>query len=301
MTKPPVRGAHASAWGWPRSALARSLVLILLGTALISLMDAVVKLLSPSLHTLQIAWGRFVTQAIILFLVISPRQAIARLRTNKLSLHLFRVGLLLLSTVLFFGAVRTMSLAEANTIAFVSPLIITVLAGIMLGERIGIRRWIAVFVGFAGVVIVVQPGSGIMERAALLPLAFAICSALYHVTTRVMARTEDPANTLYFLALVGALGLSLVVPFFWTPLTFPLSAGLIVVGILGTLGHYFMIRAFQNYAASALSPFLYVYLLWATLLGWVVFDDIPSLATLVGAAIIFGSGLYIYRVRQETR
>jgi drug/metabolite transporter (DMT)-like permease len=244
---------------WPRSQRMRGLMLLLAGTALIAVMDAVVKLMSTSLGTLQIAWGRFVVQAILLFLVISPRQSVHRLRTRKLSMHLFRVFLLLLSTVFFFGALRTMSLAEANTIAFTSPLMITVLSGAILGEVVGVRRWIAVATGFAGVLLVVQPGSGIMGWAALLPLIAAVSSAVYHITTRLLARSEDPANTLYFVALVGAIGLSVLVPFFWTPLTAPLLLGLIAVGTLGTVGHFFVIRAFQTVPAATLSPFLYVF------------------------------------------
>lgn len=274
---------------------ARGLLLLLVGTALIAIMDAVVKLLSTSLGTLQITWGRYVTQAIVLFLVISPRQSLLRLRTRKLPLHLFRVGLLLASTVFFFGALRTMSLAEANTISFTTPLLITVLSGLILGEVVGARRWIAVVTGFAGVLLVVQPGSGVIGWAAALPLIAAVCSALYHVTTRLLARTEDPANTLYFVALVGSLGLSMMVPFFWAPLNAQLLLAMIAVGALGTLGHFFLIRAFQIVPAATLSPFLYVYLLWATVLGWLIFGDVPGPATLLGAAIILCSGLYVYR------
>lgn len=283
--------------GWPRSQHTRGLVLLLIGTAVIAVMDAVVKLMSSSLGTLQITWGRYVTQAILLFLVISPRRSLDRLRTRRLWLHLFRVLLLLASTVLFFGALRTMSLAEANAIAFTTPLMITVMSGMILGEAVGARRWIAVTIGFSGVLLVVQPGSGLIGWAALLPLIAAVSSALYHVTTRLLARTEDPANTLYFVALVGGAGLSVAVPFFWAPLTAPLLAGMLAVGTLGTVGHFFLIRAFQIVPAATLSPFMYIYLVWATVLGWLVFGDVPGPGTLLGAAVILGSGLYVYRQR----
>ena len=283
---------------WPESNRLRGLLLLLIGTALIAIMDAVVKLISTSLGTLQIAWGRYVTQAILLFLVIAPRQSVGRLRTRKLGLHLLRVGLILASTVLFFGALRTMSLAEANAISFTTPLLITIMSGVILGEVVGARRWIAVATGFAGVLLVVQPGSGVMGWAALLPLISAVSSALYHVTTRLIARSEDPANTLYFVALVGSLGLSAIVPFFWAPLTATLLLGVIVIGALGTVGHFFLIRAFQIVPAATLSPFMYVYLLWATILGWLIFDDVPGPATLLGAAVILACGLYVYRQPQ---
>ena len=288
-------------FGAPRPEQLRGLLLLLIGTALIAIMDALVKLMSTSLGTLQIAWGRYVTQAILLFLVISPRRSVLRLRTRKLPLHLLRVGLLLASTVLFFGALRTMSLAEANAISFTTPLLITLLSGLILGEFIGARRWIAVAVGFAGVLLVVRPGYGAMGWAAALPLIAAASSALYHVTTRLLARTEDPANTLYFLALVGGVGLSTVVGWFWLPLTPRHLLGMIAIGALGTGGHFFLIRAFQIVPAATLSPFLYVYLLWATVLGWLIFGDVPGPATLLGAIIILGSGLYVYRTAGPDR
>jgi drug/metabolite transporter (DMT)-like permease len=284
---------------WPRSQRMRGLALLLIGTALISVMDALVKWMSTSLGTLQITWGRYATQAILLFIVFTPQQSIRRLRTRRPSLHLLRAAMLLLSTLLFFGALRTLTLAEANAIGFTTPLIITMLSGLLLGEAVGARRWAAVCVGFAGVLIVIRPGSGVMGWAALLPLIGAACSALYHVTTRLVARTDDPANTLYFAALLGGIGLSAVVPFFWTPLTAVLLASMVAVGTLGTVGHFFLIRAFQIVPASTLSPFMYVYLLWATILGWAVFGDVPDLATLVGAAVILLSGLYVFRQRPE--
>jgi drug/metabolite transporter (DMT)-like permease len=282
-------------WSWPHTRRARGLLALLAGTVLIALMDALVKALSASLGTLQITWGRYLSSAILLFLVISPRASLARLRTRNLPLQLFRVVMLLAASGLFFGSLATMSLAEANAIAFTTPLLITVFAGLILGETVGARRWVAVVAGFAGVLLVVRPGSGIIGWAALLPLVSALCSALYHLTTRVLARSEDPASTLYFIALVGGAGLSLAVPFFWTPLTLPLALGLLVVGTLGTIGHFFIIRAFQLVPASTLSPFMYVYLVWAVVLGWLVFDDLPDLATLAGALVILGSGLYVWR------
>ena len=292
---PPPSRDLGGALGWPRSQRAQGLLWLLIGTAVIAVMDAVVKLLSASMGTLQITWGRYLSSAILLFVVISPRQSFSRLRTRKLSLHLFRVGMLLLSSLLFFGALATMSLAEANVIAFTTPLLITVLSGLILGEVVGARRWIAVATGFAGVLLVVQPGTGLIGWAALLPLVSATCSALYHVTTRLLARHENPANTLYFVALVGGIGLSMIVPFFWVPLTLPLLLGLAAIGTLGTIGHFFLIRAFQLVPAATLSPFLYVYLVWAAALGWLIFGDVPGLMTWVGAAVILASGLYVYR------
>ncbi|HVO87970.1 MAG TPA: DMT family transporter [Casimicrobiaceae bacterium] len=273
----------------------QGLVLLLSGTALIAVMDALVKLLSHSYSTLQIAWGRYAVSAILLFLVIEPRRSFARLRTRRLSLHLLRTALLLSATVCFFAALRTLSLADANAIFFSSPLLITVLSCWILRESIGARRWLAVLAGFAGVLLVMRPGSGTLGAAALLPLIAASCSALYHVMTPVLARTEDPANTLHFMALVAGVGLLPVVPFFWTAFDAAGAVGIVAIGTLGTAGHFLLIRAFQTVPASTLSPFLYVYLVWATILGWLIFSDVPSVATIAGAVVIIASGLYVYR------
>ena len=277
------------------SARLRGIMLLLAGTATIAIMDALVKLMSASYGTLQLVWGRYVTQAILLFVVIAPRRSQRHLCTRHLPLHLFRVCALLSANVIFFAALRSMSLADANAIFFSSPLLITLFAAVMLRETVGIRRWIAVATGFAGVMLVMQPGLGTLRWTTLLPFVAAICSALYHITTPIMARHEDPANTLYFLALLAGIGLSFAVPFYWTPLTGPGALALLAIGTLGTIGHFLLIRAFQSTPAATLSPFLYVYLIWATLLGWLVFGDLPAVSTIVGALVIFGSGLYVYR------
>jgi drug/metabolite transporter (DMT)-like permease len=236
-----------------RSSRLQGLLLLLSGTAVVSLMDALVKLMSASQSTLQIVWGRYVTQAILLFLVIEPHRSMLRLRTARLRLHLFRVATLLSANVIFFAALRTMTLADANAIFFSSPLLITLFAAIIVGEAVGVRRWIAVVTGFAGVMLVMQPGFGALGWTTLLPLLAAVSSALYHVTTPVLARSEDPVNTLYFLALLASIGLSLVVPFYWTPLTWAGLAALMVIGTLGTAGHFLLIRAFQTSGIDALA------------------------------------------------
>jgi drug/metabolite transporter (DMT)-like permease len=274
----------------------RGLLVLLAGTALIAVMDAIVKVLSQSgFGTLQIAWGRYVTQALLLFVVLEPRRSLTRLRTRRLPLQLMRTAVLIAANVVFFAALRTLSLADANAIFFSSPLLITVFAGWILGEKIGARRWAAVIAGFAGVLLVMRPGSGALGWASALPLIAAVCSALYHVTTPLLARTEDPANTLHFVALFASIGLVPFVSFFWTPPDAMAIAGIVAVGVLGTAGHFLLIRAFQAVPASRLSPFLYIYLVWATILGWLIFSELPSASTIAGALVIIATGLYVYR------
>jgi drug/metabolite transporter (DMT)-like permease len=269
-------------------------ILVLVGsTFLLAMMDVFVKLASAELGIIQIAWGRYSTQAIVLCAIAGPR-LLSFLRSRRPSLHLFRTGLHLTGNTCFMAALKLMPLAEANVISFAAPLFLTGLSRPVLGEHVGVLKWVAVGVGFLGVLIVVGAGSELLKWAALLPLVMAACSAGYNVLTPIIARAEDPSATLYFVGIIGAGAFSFVVPFFWTT---PSSSGwclLILIGILGTIGHLGLIRAFQLAPAATLSPFLYLFLIWAVGFGWLVFGDVPGASTIVGASVIIASGLIVY-------
>jgi drug/metabolite transporter (DMT)-like permease len=210
-------------------------------------------------------------------------------------IHVMRALLLLTANVSFMAAVAYLQLTEANVIGFMAPLLLTALTYPVLGETVGSRRWAAVVVGFAGVIIVIRPTSSVFQWAALLPLLMAACSALYHVTTPVIRRTEDPTISLYYLGLIGAVGFSVAVPWAWVP---PTSLGwlmLACVGLLGTAGHFLMVRAFEIASPSTLAPLFYGHLLWALIYGWCFFGDLPDLFTIIGGALVIASGLYVYR------
>jgi len=164
---------------------------------------------------------------------------------------------------------------------------------VILKEKVGIRRWLAVMVGFVGVLIIIRPGAGVLQWAALLPIIMAVFYAFYLIVTRLIRDSADPLNALFYTALVGALAASLVVPFHWqtpTPFDGMLMAG---TGVFGALGHYALIKAYEISEASAVAPFAYSELIWATLGGYLAFGDIPDAWTFSGAAAIIGSGLYV--------
>jgi drug/metabolite transporter (DMT)-like permease len=281
----------------PPRGRARGLALLLAGTVLIAVMDMLVKVMSDTYSTAQLTWARYVAQTVLLVVLATPRGAFARMRTNRLDLHLLRAGLLVVSSFAFFASLRALPLTEANAIGFAAPLLITAMSAPILAEKVTLRQWVAVVAGFAGVLLVIRPGSGVFGWAAFLPLLSACCAALYHVLTRVVGRSEDPANTLYYLGIVGAVSLSGVVPFFWVTPDLIGVAAMVAIGALGTVGLFLLARAFQAAPAASLSPFFYVYLVWATGLGWLVFGDVPSLWTACGSAVILASGLYVYRDR----
>jgi drug/metabolite transporter (DMT)-like permease len=172
----------------------------------------------------------------------------------------------------------------------------------LLGEKVGIRRWIAVLIGLASVFIIIRPGFAAMHWAALLPLATAACFSLYQIATRVLSRSDSAATTYVYSAVVGMVATSMIAPFEWRAPDLAGWIGLALLGLIGGLSHFLMIRAFAQAPASLLAPFAYAQLIWATVIGFLWFGDFPDLWTLLGAALITASGIYVvYRERVVTR
>jgi drug/metabolite transporter (DMT)-like permease len=216
-------------------------------------------------------------------------------------MQLFRSALLLACTLLFFAAIAVMPLADAVAISFLSPLLVVALAAPLLKERIGMKRWAAVAIGFAGAMTIVRPDAGVLHWGAILVLIMCFTYALYLVTTRMLAATEEAATTLFFSGLIGAAPLTLALPWFWTSpsslLDWLLLAGL---GPLGALGHWLVIRAHDMAQAATLAPLNYVSLVWAALFGFAVFGDFPDAVTLVGAAVLVGAGVYVVSLERPS-
>lgn len=288
----PIPGADAARVRAKR----RGVLLMIAGVSLIATMDLFVKLSSANLGFIQIAWGRYTIQLAVLLVVSLPAGIHACTRSKIPRIHLFRAMVLLGGNLAFMAALRYLPLAEANVIGFLAPLILTALAYPVLGEPVGLRRALAVLAGFAGVLIVMRPGSGVFSWTALLPLAMAICAATYHVMTPIVRRVEDPAISLYFLSAIAVVMTTVSLPWWWAPPTPIEWAFLVAVGLLSAGGHVLMIRALESTPASTLAPFFYCHLIWALIFGHFFFDEFPDLATLAGAGLVVASGLYVYRV-----
>jgi drug/metabolite transporter (DMT)-like permease len=270
------------------------ILLALAAMLLLSLMDLLAKYLGQSLPVAQIAWARYFFQFIIMLAMFWPRRGLGLIRTARPGLQLFRSLLLVLCTVIFFTAIKYMSLADAVAISFVSPLMVTALSVPLLGEAVGWHRWSAVAIGFVGAMIIVRPGMGVMHWAAWLLLGLALAFALYQIATRMLSQTDDPMATLFISAVVGAVLTSLVVPFYWqTPESLWVWLMLALMGILGGAGHYILIRSFEFAPVSVLAPLSYTALLWNTLFGYWVFANLPDRWTLAGAAVLIATGIYI--------
>jgi len=275
--------------GWQRG-----IVYSLVMSAIFATIDASAKLLGQDTPIVQVVWGRYLFHFLFLAAFVFGRTGFKRLtQTRRLGLQLARSTLLVGSTASFWLALVYLPLAQAITIGFASPLILTALSVPLLGERVGRYRWSAVVVGLVGVAIVVRPGMGEMHWAVALPLVTAVLYAVYQIATRVLSQTDDPMATLFYTGLGGLLVSSAAVPFFWQPLTLEQWLAFAWLGLLGGIGHTLLIKAFTLAPASLLAPFAYTSLIWATLLGFFVFGEIPDLWTVVGACVIIASGVFI--------
>jgi drug/metabolite transporter (DMT)-like permease len=284
--------------GAARRSVGHGILLMLLTMVFFIAADAIAKYLTQTYSVIEVTWGRFVFHLALLLPLFAGRRALTVFRTSRLRLQLARSVMQIGSTVLYFSAIALLPLTTATVIAFAQPLLLTIFSVPLLGEKVGLRRWSAVLLGFVGVLIIVRPGGGaalgVSHWAMMLPLATAAVSAFYQIATRLVA-THDPAETsLFYTAVAGAIVASAAVPFAWQT---PDLAGwglMLATGALSATGHYCIINAFMRAPASVLAPFSFTQLIWATLLGYVIFGDLPDGATLLGALVIIGSGLYVF-------
>jgi drug/metabolite transporter (DMT)-like permease len=257
-------------------------------------LDASAKYLNGHMETLQVVWARYTGAFAWAFLFLNPWTRPGLMRTRRPVLQVVRSTLLLGSTVFNFLAFRYLQLDQALSILFSVPFMVAALAGPMLGEWIGWRRWTAISVGFLGVLLVMRPGPQGFDAAALLSVGSAVCYALYGIITRQLARTDSSETTLFYTNLVGVVAMLPVVWFAWTPPeSLRIAALMLLMGALGSFGHYLLIAGHRLAPASILSPFMYTQLIWAVTLGYLVFDDTPNRWTLAGAGVVIASGLYI--------
>ncbi len=259
-----------------------------------SILDMQAKYLSQSLSVMQISWARYFAHLLVMMIFLWPRYGRKLLATKRPKVQFVRSILLLLCTFMFFTGVKYLPLADAVAISFASPLIATALSVPFLKEQVGLRRWIAVAIGFAGVLIIVRPGLGIVHWAAFVVLGVAFFFAVFQLITRSLAASDDSLVTLFYSALIGAVILTLVVPFYWTnPASWQEAAMLASLGLFGGFGHYLLIKAHEYAPVAVLSPLTYSSLIWGVILGYLVFNEFPDQMTIIGAGILIATGIYI--------
>ncbi len=276
----------------------RGIALMLASIVFFVSLDSAAKILTETLPPLQIAWGRYVFSVVFLPFLIRPRQLIPAFRTNRPDLQAARSVILVSLTCAFFTAIRYIPLAEAVAIGFAAPFITSMLAIPVLGEKVGIRRWIAITIGFIGVLIVLRPGFEERHWAYFLPLGVAVGIAVYNVLTRLVNRYDSARTSMAYSNAAGTVVMSLVVftlPGQWAPLGTADWLTLALLGIFAMSGHFCLILAYRHAPVSALAPFSYSHLVLAMIAGFAVFGEVPDLATLAGVAVIAASGVYVFR------
>jgi drug/metabolite transporter (DMT)-like permease len=270
----------------------RGIALILLSTIFLGTSDVTSKYLSATLPSIEIAWIRFLVFALIMVPAMVPRSPLYALPTRRLGLHLMRGAALLGSSLLFISGLRFLPIAEASATAFVSPLFVTALSILFLSESVGLRRWLATAVGLLGVLIILRPGSNAFHPAAVFPLVSAFCWALTLIMTRMLSGKERAITTMTYSSIAGFAILSALVPLVWiTPTWHDIFFG-VVIGLTSTAGQWIVVLAFRYADASVLAPFSYTQLLWVSILGFLIFGEVPGVWTVTGAAFIVASGLY---------
>lgn len=277
----------------PMSARVQGIALMCVAVFIFAVMNAIAKELGRSYSVVSIVWVRYAVPTLLIALIMGPRLRMELLRTNRLGLQLVRALLLVAATLLTFEGLRFLPLAEWTGISFVSPLLVAALSVPLLGERVEPRCWVSIAVGFLGVMIMVRPGSSVAGWPVLLPLCWALCYASYEMLTRRISGGARSVTTLFYTMAVGTVATSPLLPLVWrTP--DPLDGCLMVgLGILGGIGHFALIKAFDRSPAATLAPFDYTKLVWATVLGLFLFGDFPDSWSLVGMTIVAASGLYV--------
>ncbi len=266
---------------------------MILGMLLVPLMDGTAKILVADYPVAQVVWGRYAFNLLTLlplFLLLRQRLRFSR---TRFSLQLSRALFLLGDTALFFAALFFIPLANGKAVFFASPLIMTALAPLMLGERVGRHRWAAVLIGFTGTLFILKPEASGLSIGYALALGSAFLYALYLLMTRKLSSSAPPLMSLLYTALFGTLIMSLFLPFHWVMPDGRGWALLVATGALGTISHFCIIKALEIGSASQLAPFSYAEIISATLFGLVVFGNFPDMATWTGISIVVASGLYI--------
>ncbi|MEL6297403.1 MAG: DMT family transporter [Pseudomonadota bacterium] len=273
-------------------------IAFMLATMLVfSTQDGVSKLLAehyPPIFVVMIRYWAFALFAIA-FASAQPQGFAATVRTRRPLIHLAR-GLLLAAQIsLLTYSFAVLGLGETHAIMAINPLLIAAAGAVLLGERVVIAQWLAVGAGFVGVLTLVAPTSGVFDPLALIPLGCAFMFATYGILTRWLGRDDSPATSFFYTGIGGALGMTLVGPFFWTQMTATHWVWMLALCVLGMSGHYLLIKAYEQAEAATLQPFAYLQLALTAIIGVVIFGEVIDARFLIGAGIIVAAGLYALR------
>jgi drug/metabolite transporter (DMT)-like permease len=273
----------------------KAIIFSLLGWMFLPVMDGFAKYLSDDLPILQITWARYFFTVAFVFPIMFFFYRKQLVWSDKPRLQIFRGLILLSANICFFYAISIISLAKALTLAFIAPLIVTAFSPILLGEKVGFRRWTAVAVGFIGSLIVIRPGFLEFNLASMAALATGFFYGFYLIITRKLSTSDNPLLTLLITGMVGALLVSLIIPFYWVKPTLNQWSLMAGIGVFACIGHLFLILSLKYADASKLAPLGYTEIIPNVIIGYYFFSELPDNWTYLGLFIIVLSGLYISR------
>ncbi|KRA84657.1 DMT family transporter [Altererythrobacter sp. Root672] len=273
----------------------RGALLCVAALLLFACMDATTKYLTASHEVPLIVAVRYLGNLLMMIVAFAPHHKMEMVRTQRTGLVLVRALCLAMASLLIGLALQRMPVAETTAITFLAPILLVAIAGPLLGERVGWIGWLATLGGFAGVILIVRPGSGLPLTGVVLVLCAVVCNLGYQALSRILATTEKTAALLFYTALVGSILFSLGLPWYledaapsWFEVVLFAS-----LGVYGGLGHFMFTAAFRYAPASLIAPLNYLQLIWAGLLGWIVFGDVPDGVTILGMVIVALSGAMI--------
>ena len=270
----------------PQHALG-GIALLVSAVACFAVLDTTTKFISLSVPVLMALWFRYAFQAIATTVAMLPKRGWSLFRTAHPRFQCLRGVLLLTSSMLAFFSLKYMPVGEFTAIVMITPLVITLMASIKLGERVSMLRWALVVGGFLGTLTIIRPGGDTFDWTMLLPIGLVISNAWFQILTSRMARTEDPVTMHFYTGWVGTLLASLALPFAWNWLdSWTLWVSLGLMGLMGTIGHFMMILAYARTPVSTLTPFLYAHIGFAMLGGWLAFSHVPDQASMIGMGMI---------------
>lgn len=268
-------------------------VLLFLSAALLlACMDASTKYLAAHYNAPLVVAIRYIVHCSLMVVVLAPMAGRALVETRRTGLVLVRAACLATASLFMTLALQRMPVAESTAIVFLAPLLVVLIAGPMLGERVGMLGWVSAVAGFSGILLIARPGGGLDPTGLACAFCAACAVAAYQLLSRLLASTERTLALLFYTALVGAVIFGLLLPWYWegqapTPLLVLLF---VATGVLGGLGHFLFTAAHRHAPASLLAPMMYVQLLWAGLLGWVVFGHVPSRLAVLGMCAVAAAG-----------
>lgn len=275
-------------------------VALMLGAmAVLPFLDVVAKVLGQQgLPILQIVWARMVFGAVLTLPLAMRDVGARRLWPDRPGMHVLRAMLLIGATFFFFLALTYLPIADALAIFFVQPLVVTALSPLVLGEKVGPRRWMAVFVGFIGTLIIIRPGLQAINPGAILALGAGTSLALYMLLTRRISGRTSAIVTTFHTSLIGGLIATVLAAFVWQAPTAAQWGLFVLLALIGTVGHFLIVKAYDHADASLLAPLAYTEMVMATLAGWWFFGDFPDAWTFVGVGILIACAIYI-SVREQ--